>query len=61
MTVSSVNKTLIGGEANDGSIYEAVGPRLVDDCQKLDVCETGDCKVTPGCKLPDKHVSSFKA
>ena len=56
-----VNKTLIGGEGIDGAIHEAAGPELVDECQTLNVCETGDCKVTLGYKLPAKYVSYCKA
>ena len=44
MILNSVNKTLIGEEGIDGAIHEAVGPGLVDEFQKLNVCETGDCK-----------------
>ena len=56
MIVNSVNKTLLGGEGTYRAIHEAAGPRLVDGCQKLNVCETVDCKVTSGYKLPAKYV-----
>ena len=59
--VNSVNKTLIGGRGIDGAIHEAVGPGLIDECQKLNGCETGECKVTFGYKLPAKCVSYCKA
>ena len=45
--MSSVNKTLTLVGAIDGAIHEAAGPGLVDECQKLNVCETSECKVTP--------------
>ena len=54
--VNSVNKTLTVVGAIDGAIHEAAGPGLVDECQKLNVCETGECKVTLGHKLPAKYV-----
>ena len=54
--VNSVNKTLIGGESINGVIHEAAGPGLVDECQQLNVCETGDCKVILAYKLPAKYV-----
>ena len=54
--VNSVNKTLIGGGGIDGAIHEAAGPRLIDECQKLNGCETGECKVTSDYKLPAKYV-----
>ena len=54
--VNSVNKTLTVVGAIDGAIHEAAGPGLVDECPKLNVCETGECKVTLGHKLPAKYV-----
>ena len=54
--VNSVNKPLIGGQGIDGAIHEVAGPGLVDECQKLNVCETGECKVTLGYKLPAKYL-----
>ena len=56
MLVNSVNKTLIGGGGIGGAIQEAAGPRLLDECQKLNDCETDGCKVTLGHKLPAKYV-----
>ena len=54
--MNSVNKilTVVGGI--DGTIHEVAGPRLVDEGQKLNVCETGERKVTLGYKLPAKYV-----
>ena len=43
-------------EVIGGVIHEAAEPGLVDECQKLNVCETGECKVTLGHKLPPKYV-----
>ena len=51
MIVNSVNKILTVGGGIDGAIHEAVGPRFVDERQKVNVCETGECKVTIGHKL----------
>ena len=48
--VNSVNKTLTVGGGIDEAIHEAAGPGLVDECQKFNVCETGQCKVTLGHK-----------
>ena len=54
--VNLVNNTLIGGGGIGEAIQEAVGPGLLDECQKLNGCETGECKVTLGSKLPAKYV-----
>ena len=51
-----MNKTLTLLRAIDEAIHEGAGPGLVDECQKLNVCETGECKVTLGHKLPAKYV-----
>ena len=54
--VNSVKKTLIDGEGIDGAIFEAAEPGLADGYQKLNACETGECKVTLGCKLSAKYM-----
>ena len=56
LIVNSVNKTLTVGGVPDGVIHGAAGPGLVDECQILNVCKTGECKVTLGHKLPAKYV-----
>ena len=49
MIVNSVNYTLIGGEGiHDVAIHETAGPGLTDECQNLNDCKTGECKVTLG-------------
>ena len=54
--VNSVNTPLIGGGGIGGTIHEAAGPGLLDEYQKLNGCETGECKVTLGYKLPAKYM-----
>ena len=54
--VKSVNKTLIGGRGIGGAIHEAAGSRLFDECQKINGCESGECRVSLGHKLPAKYV-----
>ena len=54
--VNSLNKTLTVGGGIDGAIHEAAGPGLIDECQKFNFCETGECKVTLGHKLRAKYV-----
>ena len=56
VTVNSATKTLTAVDAIDGAIHEAAGPGLVDECQKLNVCETSECKITLGHKLAVKYV-----
>ena len=51
-----MNKTLIRGGGIGGAIREIAGPGLLDECRKLNGCETVECKVTLGCKLPAKYV-----
>ena len=51
-----MNKTLIGGGGIDGAIHEAAGPRLTDESQNLNGCESGECKVTLGYQLPAKYL-----
>ena len=54
--VNSVNKTLIRGGHVNGAIHEAALPGLIDECQKLNGCESGERKVTLDYKLPVKYV-----
>ena len=51
-----MNKTLIGGRGIGGVIHEAAGSRLLDQCQKINGCESGECKVSLGHKLSAKYV-----
>ena len=54
--VSAVNKTLISGGTIYGAIHEAAAPGLLFECQKLNRCETCDCKVTLDNKLRANYV-----
>ena len=49
--VNATSETLISGSGTYGAIHEATGPGLLQEFQKLNGCETVDCKATLGYKL----------
>lgn len=54
--VNAANKRLAPGGGVAGAIHKAAGPKLWDECEKFNGCETGDAKITKGYNLKADHV-----
>jgi O-acetyl-ADP-ribose deacetylase len=54
--VNAANRGLHGGGGVDGAIHRAAGPQLHDACAAIGGCPTGEARVTPGFRLPARHV-----
>ncbi len=60
--VNAANERMLGGGGVDGAIHRAAGPELLAACRNVPEvrpgvrCPTGEARLTPGFRLPARHV-----
>lgn len=54
--VNAANTSLRGGGGVDGAIHRAAGRQLLEACEEIGGCPTGEARITPGFQLPARWV-----
>jgi O-acetyl-ADP-ribose deacetylase (regulator of RNase III) len=54
--VNAANERLAPGGGVCGAIHRAAGPELARACAAIGHCPTGEARITPGFRLPARHV-----
>ena len=54
--VNAANEGLRGGGGVDGAIHRAAGRGLLEECEAIGFCPTGEARITSGHRLTARHV-----